>query len=303
MDFFTIRVNIGSAESEELFKAYLRETVGRLHTCNVELSYGATLDGGLEAVVGRRAETAGDQETREQLLDLLARGLTEYIMDVKEEEFVTRIMNREYSFASQEEMQNVNQLVNRMLAEDEEEGGRAEEQRKALVQEAIRSYLRQSPILHLDGFAVFRLKEYEAKLREIIDFAIDEYLLDKQYEEFIGLLQYFVYFQEPLTPLVHLMHKQGHEFAILNEKFTTIHAPAPGGVVARIADQEMEMEDVIVSTLISLSPDRILIHTQDPDAQVITTISRIFGERVELCLLCPHCKLFHQEYRRLDQGT
>ncbi|EES71086.1 putative sporulation protein YtxC [Paenibacillus sp. oral taxon 786 str. D14] len=303
MDFFTVRVNCGSAESEERFKALIQEAVSSLHNREVRLSFQAAEGGMLEALlIGRPDSSGGGQAACDpQLIDLLSLGIAEYIISEKEEEVAARVMRRDYSFESREEAQQVHDMVDRLLAE-EAVTGCAREERKALVQEALREYLQSSSDLHLEGFVWFRLKAYEDKLREIVDYAVDEFLLDKQYEEFIGLLQYFVYFQEPLTPLVHLMHKHDHEFAILNEQFTPIRVPASGGVVARIADQEMQMEDVIVSTLISLSPDRILIHTQEPDAQVITTISRIFGDRVEICLLCPHCQLFHQETRRLDQG-
>ncbi|MDU4698576.1 MULTISPECIES: putative sporulation protein YtxC [Paenibacillus] len=299
MDFFTVRVTCGSADSEERFKSLIQDAVNSLHNRRkVQLRFQVSEGGMLEAVVEGRPDSNSGQDHPEQLIDLLTLGIAEYIIDVKEAEIATRVMKRDYSFESREEAQQVQQMVDRLLAEEGTETGGSREERKTLVQKAIREYLQTSNDLHLDGFALFRLKSYEDKLREIVDFAVDEFLLDKQYEEFIGLLQYFVYFQEPLTPLVHLMHKHGHEFAILNEQFTPVHVPASGGVVARIADQEMQMEDVIVSTLISLSPDKILIHTQDPDALVITTISRIFGDRVEICLLCPHCKPFHQEFRR-----
>lgn len=303
MDFFTVRVNCGSAESEERFKAWLQEAVSSLHNREVRLRFQAAASGMLEAVLMGCPEASGGEQAAGdlQLIDCLSQGIAEYILREKEAEIAARVMRRDYSFESREEAEQVHDMVNRLLAEDAVTGC-ARDQRKTLVQEALREYLQSSSQLHLEGFVWFRLKAYEDKLREIVDYAVDEFLLDKQYEEFIGLLQYFVYFQEPLTPLVHLMHKQESEFAILNEQFTPIRVPASGGVIARIADQEMQMEDVIVSTLISLSPDRILIHTQEPDAQVITTISRIFGERVEICLLCPHCQLFHQETRRLDQG-
>jgi putative sporulation protein YtxC len=299
MDFFTVRVTCGSADSEERFKSLIQDAVNSLHNRRkVQLRFQVSEGGMLEAVVEGRPDSNSGQDHPEQLIDLLTLGIAEYIIDVKEAEIATRVMKRDYSFESREEAQQVQQMVDRLLAEEGTDTGGSREERKTLVQKAIREYLQTSNDLHLDGFALFRLKSYEDKLREIVDFAVDEFLLDKQYEEFIGLLQYFVYFQEPLTPLVHLMHKHGHEFAILNEQFTPVHVPASGGVVARIADQEMQMEDVIVSTLISLSPDKILIHTQDPDALVITTISRIFGDRVEICLHCPHCKPFHQEFRR-----
>lgn len=299
MDFFTVRVTCGSADSEERFKSLIQDAVNSLHNRRkVQLRFQVSEGGMLEAVVEGRPDSNSGQDHPEQLIDLLTLGIAEYIIDVKEAEIATRVMKRDYSFESREEAQQVQQMVDRLLAEEGTDTGGSRKERKTLVQKAIREYLQTSNDLHLDGFALFRLKSYEDKLREIVDFAVDEFLLNKQYEEFIGLLQYFVYFQEPLTPLVHLMHKHGHEFAILNEQFTPVHVPASGGVVARIADQEMQMEDVIVSTLISLSPDKILIHTQDPDALVNTTISRIFGDRVEICLLCPHCKPFHQEFRR-----
>lgn len=303
MDFFTVRVNCGSAESEERFKAWIQEAVSSLHNREIQLGFQAAAGGMLEAVLTGHPNSGdvGDADMDSQLLDRLSLAIAEYIIREKEEEIAARVMRRDYSFESHEEAQQVHDMVNRLLAEDAVTDC-ARDQRKALVQEALREYLQSSSELHLEGFVWFRLKAYEDKLREIVDYAVDEFLLDKQYEEFIGLLQYFVYFQEPLTPLVHLMHRHESEFAILNEQFTPVRVPASGGVIARIADQEIQMEDVIVSTLISLSPDRILIHTQEPDAQVITTISRIFGDRVEICLLCPHCQLFHQETRRLDQG-
>ena len=53
----------------------------------------------------------------------------------------------------------------------------------------------------------FRLQSYEQELREMAEYAVDEFMLDQQYEEFVSLLKYFVYFQEPKMPLVHVIHK------------------------------------------------------------------------------------------------
>ncbi|RRJ64480.1 sporulation protein [Paenibacillus oralis] len=302
MDFFTIRVKADEAEAQNRFAGYLHDAVSSLHSPEAALTLSEVSGGTVEAVVNLPG-VAGENKP-ERLIDLLSLGLAKYIVHVKEDELLGRILNREYEWTSREEMEIVKDIC-RELLEQPKDGIKtcSAERRVLMVFDALREYLHSEKHLHLDGFAAFRLKEYEGSLREAAELAVDEYLLDKQYEEFISLLQYFVYFQEPLTPLVHLMHKQGHEFAILNEQFSPIQLPSSGGVVARIADQEMEMEDVIVSTLISLSPDRILIHTQDPGAQVIETLSKIFGERVEICLLCPQCKLFHREVRRLDQGT
>lgn len=305
MDFFSVRIDFASAEADERFKDTIHEVVRKLqhvHNLKVSVSFGAAPGEWLEAVLGTDGSMSpqGGQEGN-PLIDVLARELAKYLVEVEEPKRMLRMMRREYSFASLEEEQLIGEAVTSMLADHPANGewGR----RTALIHKALYDYLLTNPQLQLNGFAAFRLKAYDALLSEAIDLATDDYLHDQQYEEFISLLQYFVGLQETLTPLVHLMHKQGPEFSILNEQFTPIQVPSSGGVVARIADQEIQMEDVIVSTLISLSPERILLHTQEPDAQIVTTISRIFGARVELCVLCPHCQLFHQEMRKLGSAA
>lgn len=301
MDFFSVRINSASAEAEERFKNTMHEVVSSLqhvHDLRVSLSFDTAPGAWLEAILGTDHSVplqAGQDGN--PLIDVLARELAEYLVEAEEPQRVLRIMKREYSFASREEQRLIEEAVMRMLADHSETGewGR----RTSLIYKTLYDYLLSNSQLQLSGFAAFRLKAYDALLSEAIDLATDDYLHDQQYEEFISLLQYFVGLQETLTPLVHLMHKQGPEFSILNEQFTPIHVPRSGGVVAQIADQEIQMEDVIVSTLISLSPERILLHTQEPDAQIVKTISRIFGERVNLCLLCPHCGQFHQEMHKL----
>ncbi|WP_018753081.1 putative sporulation protein YtxC [Paenibacillus sanguinis] len=305
MDFFSVRINCASAEAEERFKNTMHEVVcslQHLHDLRVSVSFGTASGEWLEAVLATDSSVPFEAgQDGNPLIDVLARELANYLVEVEEPKRVLRIMRREYSFASREEEQFIAEAVMSMLAAHPENGewGR----RTSLIYRALYDYLLTSPQLQLSGFAAFRLKAYDTMLSEAIDLATDDYLHDQQYEEFISLLQYFVGLQETLTPLVHLMHKQGPEFSILNEQFAAIHVPDSGGVVARIADQEIQMEDVIVSTLISLSPERILLHTQEPDAQIIKTISRIFGERVELCLHCPHCQLFHQEVRKLESAA
>jgi hypothetical protein len=48
----------------------------------------------------------------------------------------------------------------------------------------------------LDGFLSFRLKEYRGRLAEVVDKAVDEYMMDMEYKEFIRVLRYFVDVQE-----------------------------------------------------------------------------------------------------------
>ncbi|WP_410769859.1 putative sporulation protein YtxC [Fontibacillus sp. BL9] len=303
MDFFTLRADLKGVFSEQQLLDHIGNTGGAVHNGAAPAHFSHSLDGTVLTLTISITGPNFSPESRRMLMEDLALGIAGYIVEVREESIAMNIASKQYSFSSREESLAAEQCCHKLLAGPEEGDQAARKRRKTGIYNVLREYLQDNAYLDLDGFIAFRLPDYRDKLRETVEIAMEEYLLDQQYEEFIHLLQYFVHFQEPLIPLIHLMHKEDHEFHILNEQFSKISVPPSGGVVAQIADQEMEMEDMIVSTLISLSPDRILIHTLEPEAQIILTIRRIFGDRVELCLHCPRCQLFHQERLHRDQGT
>jgi putative sporulation protein YtxC len=151
-------------------------------------------------------------------------------------------------------------------------------------------FLQEHTDVHLGGLTTFRLHAYRQELAEIVDYALDEYVLDKQYQEFISLLKYFVFLQDTKTPMVHLLHKGGHEFMLLDERFEPLdHAPPSDRIVAEMLETEMNIEDMVVSSLISVSPEKITIHTRQADTQVIRTIETIFDQRVTICEHCAGC--------------
>lgn len=253
-----------------------------------------------------RLHIASQKDVKEPLADIqifvkseeeelgLASAIAKYIVGVREPEIIKSMLYKDGITKEEEELEQIYKSCMQLLA-DTLENQRSRRIRIDKVTTACLDYLKQHRLLHLEGFIAFWLKEYTNLLHETLEYAMEEYVLDRQYEEFIGLLQYFVYFQEPLTPVLHLIHEQGNEFNILNEHFNEVNVNYVQGVVARIADQELEMEDAIVSTLITLSPERIVLHTSDPEAVIISTIRRIFGQRVELCTGCTTCQLIHDK--------
>ncbi|MCK9862405.1 putative sporulation protein YtxC [Paenibacillus sp. ATY16] len=164
------------------------------------------------------------------------------------------------------------------------------QRRKTKVAEEIDRYLQENSVLHLDGLTSFRLLPYRTELAEIVDYALDEYVLDKQYQEFISLLKYFVGLQESKVPIVHLVHKGSHDFVLFNEKFQPFEPkPHSDKLVAEMLETEMNIEDMVISSLIAVSPKHIMIHTRQDDMQVIRTIETIFDNRVSICTQCPAC--------------
>ncbi|WP_161601442.1 putative sporulation protein YtxC [Paenibacillus luteus] len=162
--------------------------------------------------------------------------------------------------------------------------------RKNKVSAEVELFLEENTLLNINGFIRFRLEPYRKELAEVVEYALDEYVLDKQYQEFISLLKYFVFLQDTKQPMVHLLHKGGHDFMLYDDAFELLDPNPPADrIVAEMLETEMNIEDMVISSLIAVSPKHITIHTRQQDMQVIRTIETIFDQRVTVCVQCASC--------------
>jgi putative sporulation protein YtxC len=216
--------------------------------------------------------------------------LAEYVLDTEENRLIRDVIAREYSYTDPQEIAKIEHYCDQLLYPSEELQVDTGMRRKTKVSSAFKSYLEEYNELHWQGFLAFRLKEYREDLREVVEFAIDEYLMERQYQEFISLLKYFVYIQEAKIPVAHLIHKGGHDFDLLNEHMSPIDTNEYDTFTVELIDQEINLEDMVVSALITVSPEVIHLHTQEPELQIIKTIMNIFEGRVLLCTSCGACQ-------------
>ena len=57
----------------------------------------------------------------------------------------------------------------------------------------------------LDGFVNFRLKNYVKSLEEIVDYSVQQYIIEKEYNDFINLLKLYIDSKAPELPFVNLI--------------------------------------------------------------------------------------------------
>ncbi|SDC01685.1 putative sporulation protein YtxC [Paenibacillus sp. UNCCL117] len=236
------------------------------------------------------------QRDGEIFLAEAAEALASYIMQEEEERLLCKLIRVDFHYKQEAEIEQILTYCDHILNDAEEvsaasASANARKRRKEKLAGEIEAYIRTETELHIDGLLRFRLQAYKQELREVAEYAIDEFMMDRQYQEFISLLQYFVYIQEAKIPFVHLVHKGGSEFKLLNDRMEEIEPDDPEAVVTvEMLEKDMNFEDMIVSTLITVSPQTIYIHTREPEAQVIRTIRQIFENRVELCGYCRLCQ-------------
>ncbi|MWC26836.1 putative sporulation protein YtxC [Paenibacillus sp. MMS18-CY102] len=225
-----------------------------------------------------------------------ALAIAEYIVSELEPLLLSSIVRKQYRIERPEELDTIVRFCSEMLGSvpvslpDRDAFSEVDrKRRRQKVADELELYLQEHTELHLTGFVTFRLQAYWNELRDAAEYAVDEFVMDKQYQEFISLLKYFVDLQDPKLPLVHLVHKSGHEFMVCDERLQPLEHKPVDRIVAEMVEYEMNVEDMVISTLVTISPKQIIIHTRQPELQIIRTIESIFGLRVSVCVGCGSC--------------
>lgn len=163
--------------------------------------------------------------------------------------------------------------------------------RKSRILQKLLEFLRTNNKIIIDGFIRFRLKEYINELRDAADKAVDDFLMEREYREFIQLLKYFVEYQEPKVELVHVMIKAGGVFKLFDENNQSIKSEYLEGFIMDLVDSEINYEDLLISALITIAPKKITLHYKNDGAYSATleTIRNVFTGRVSECAGCNFC--------------
>ena len=229
---------------------------------------------------------------RQVFIDCVANALSDIVINHWEPVLIKRIIRENYFYFNKAEQNRIYDFTRDILNYNERSGKHDisyQIKRKTFILHKIMEYLGNSSIIILDGFVNFRLKKYMEQLEETVDVAIDEYLMDKEYREFIKLLRHFVDLQEPKRDLVNVVF-HNTEIILMDENFKFIEKDTSLDLIAK-ENPEVNMDDIIVSTLINIAPRRITIHgfTGKEKREVVNALYNIFEGRINFCHHCEIC--------------
>jgi putative sporulation protein YtxC len=236
-----------------------------------------------------------EKEMRKQL----GRALAEYICECQEPAMIRNIIQSEHRFRDPKEVLQIQHVTQRLLEESVWEHAHViYANRREKLAEQIDRFCKKNGQIAIDGFVRFRLKTYRQALSACVQDAIHEYLLHKEYKEFIQLLRYFISMQTSKIPLLHVIHKGGKNFQIYKADGTLLRLKEMDGAFQEVMEQTFSREDVVVSTLLTIAPEKIILHTVHLEENLICTLMQIFAGRILICDGCTDCGIsidFHQK--------
>lgn len=230
----------------------------------------------------------------------VANMLAELIISREEKKIVHKIVENNYYYFSAEERKiiydNTLQLLNDnySVIADFGFGMRC----KSIV-EKITEYLNSHHELVLEGFVNFRLKEYREKLAKVVDTAVDDFMMELEYKEFIRVLRYFITIQEPQIEEVHVVIINSGTYKILDDQGNLISNQKLENFVLE-SDDTINYEDLLITALITIAPYNVMIHLEDHNRiitqSVVDIIKNIFEGRFMICNGCDFCMKAYKEY-------
>jgi putative sporulation protein YtxC len=227
----------------------------------------------------------------------VAKILTDQIIEHEEKTLVYKIVEHNYYYFNEEERKSIYRktltILNGSSGIITDFGIAA---RSTMVLTRILEYLDSHHELVLEGFINFRLKEYYKQLVETVDKAVDDFMMELEYKEFIRVLRYFVDVQEPQMEEVHVIIEAHDCFKILDACGKVVNNQYVENVMTQNLD-EFNYEDLLITALITIAPCNITMHSTNPGVaqNIIETVKNIFTGRVAVCQGCELCKQQYQE--------
>ncbi|OAT79456.1 putative sporulation protein YtxC [Desulfotomaculum copahuensis] len=286
-------ISIGAARHQDLIKTRLYREFELLKNMGLQVKLEESPAGNLTffRVTGREepCRVDGGDKLKQHIADILS----DLILGQWEKFLLRDIIRENYYFFNEDERRDIFNYATQYTGHDGE--GRSmvyQLHRRCRVRKKIDEFLGQNNQIVLEGFIRFRLKEYMEELQEAVDRAVDEFLLEREYKEFVQLLKYFVEIQEPRVDMVHVLVSSGGVFQLLDEQKQVINSDYLEGFILDVVKNEISYDDLLISALITLAPGQIVYHTGGGGMQdsTLETIKSVFSGRVCECTGCELCR-------------
>lgn len=222
----------------------------------------------------------------------ISNSITKAIIEYSEEEIIYNNISLNYFYFNSYEKKKI--LENTLNLLEEEKNSKL---RYDYINNEIFKNLLSSHSLYLQGSINFKLNKYISFLNTQIDVAVNKFLIDKEYLEFVNILKLYIKSEaeNSKTEHLHLIYKDKISI-ITDDNHNVISYNDNLRKAKYISDISFSSNDLALNTLLNLIPKSITIHLVDgyPD-EFINTLKLIFGEKVKICEDCDICSVYKRK--------
>lgn len=221
-------------------------------------------------------------------LNILSSIISDCILLFFEPILLKRSINFNYFYFDDFEKKLIEETCYNYIISDEDETLKF---RKDEIWQNVLKYISENKYMILDGFVNFRLENYLSTVEDIVDYSVNKYIVEKEYNEFINLLKIYIDSKEPEANLVHLIYTNG-ESILLDSNRNIISVDDNIFNAKYLSDISFSSNDYALNALLTLLPKRIEVHMIGCEDEFINTLKLIFGARIFICTECNICRTY-----------
>ena len=223
-------------------------------------------------------------------LGAVSKSVREFIVENMESAEIERLIEEGYGFFEKTEKAEFKEDIEKAISSQPDILTRLFVlRRNRIIENCTEDFLKENSLINIDGFLTFRLKDYKDEIESLIDYHADDFLMKREYKEFLLLLSSYVDTQERKTDKLNIVVTENREYLYydghgkpLNREYEAEAAAEFGG--------RYSSEDLLINVLINKNPAEIVIHNrQFIKKEILSTIEKIFGERIGFCDGCALC--------------
>ena len=211
------------------------------------------------------------------------------VIDELEESFLKRFLLKNYFYFDSNEKKRILDICYDNFANDF--NIYFDKKYNCLIKN-FETYLTNNKSIILSGFINFRLKDYLSILEDVVDEAVNTFIIEKEYFEFVSLLKMYINSQNSNCESIHLVYNNENSI-LLDENKNIINISDDIFKAKYLSDITFSSNDYALNGLLTLLPKKIYIHLVDNCVdEFIHTLGLIFENRVQICSDCNICKIY-----------
>ncbi|MFZ3372603.1 MAG: putative sporulation protein YtxC [Desulfitobacteriaceae bacterium] len=220
----------------------------------------------------------------------LANVLTETILLNWEKDYVRQSLGRNYNLKKEECLEVLPKALQYLNGELGRGSKSYREHRKASLLTQILVCLENNSFFDVEGFLRFRARAYRLEVDKALSYTVDEYMLQKEYLEFIELLKHFLDTQIPRIDTLHVGISSKGKFHLFNDQGEKVTGQFLENYTLDGDGSEFSYEDLLISSLIAVAPRQVVLHICfDGYRDTLETVRKVFKDRVSYCSGCAIC--------------
>ncbi|MEK4147053.1 putative sporulation protein YtxC [Robertmurraya sp. FSL W8-0741] len=230
-----------------------------------------------------KAKVKIDKDIKE-LVEASKAAFLQFIIKIKLHDWFRMILKEKFFYEDEDEIQQILDIIYSIIEGEREDLETLihDINMNQQMEKAVSQIFDEQYSFSFDSFVRFRMRPYMEQLEKYVEISIDEYKMEQEYQMFIQTLRQFISERAPKIEQLHLY--VGDVVTFYDQYFSEIKRAELVRMIDRklISNHPVYIDSVTIAPLLSISPSKIYVYTDDEEEPLVRTIQNIFEERVRL---------------------